>query len=1327
MKSRIKSRFTAKSFVSLLICVLIVMSSMASVFADENDATEPETEVESEIIEETDIVTEDSDEPDLTEEKDDTDTTVDKLITVDVSEDEEDDEDTATPEAGEEILIEDPLPDEPLVEIVSFDDLENERCYSVAEIENGVFRHPFDQGNQAIYDILRQGISDVAFGNRTSTVFTVKYSDLGYTSNYITASELGEDYIYDKSTQTYNQEAVNKAYARLYGDYTTLLYRLLDECPFDLYWYDKTVGFRRSTSSGSITLARDSRGYLLTDSEGKYYFEYKDTAETTYSFTVCQGYSAGDYKVSSTAVAKAVAASNNAKAIVNKYKSLSDIEKLTKYKEEICGLVDYNFPAYENDDTPYGDPWQCVYVFDNDDSTKVVCEGYAKAFKYLCDLTDFASNDLTCICASGNFSSTSGTNGGHAWNVVSFGKGLNFLVDCTNCDKGMTGYPNSLFLQKYSSTSSIYSYSFTTKSYTLTYTYYDKIQELFNDSILTLSSTSLLNAPAITFSSSCKGVNLSWASVSGASTYEVYRRTTGDWKYLGKASGTTFLDGTAVSGTKYYYGVRAVNSSGKYLNTLDYNYYLTYSSSHNLVKDAYVAPTCTKSGLTEGYHCSVCGYVKTAQQEIPATGHTEVIDPSVLPSCSNTGLTQGSHCSVCGEVLIPQQVIPESHHYVDWNGVAPTCTTPGYYQGYICITCDRHYDDYHTVPATGHIEVIDEYEAPTCSHVGHSQGSHCAVCKEVIVPQNEIAKTAHTVVIDKAVEPTYDSTGLSQGSHCSVCGEVIVAQQVIPALTKLEILTQPVDYSGVSGKTAVFTVSAKGDGLKYQWYYYRDNDWKKSSSDGYNTPSLSIKITEARDGQLYKCVITDERNSKVTTNAVALHMLVLNVTSQPADYVGKIGTTAVFQVKTDGKDVSYKWQLYKDGAWKNSTLSTANTSTLSVKITEARDGQQYRCVITAANGAKATSEPATIHVGKPLTVTSQPADSYNLIGKNAKFSVEATGETPSYQWQYKNGNVWSDSTKTGSDTSSISIKITEARNGQQYRCKITDKFGVVVYSDAASIHIGQPVTIKNQPSDFTGIAGKTAKFSVEATGEDLTYQWQYYDGTAWRKSTKTGYDTPSLSVKISEERDGQQYRCIIKSSNGAKAISDPAAIHVGEPLTITSQPCSVVNFAGKTAAFSVEATGEELTYQWQYNDGSAWRNSSKTGSDTPVIKIKITEERNGQKYRCKITDKFGIVAYSDVAGIYVGQPFKILSQPSDYVGPFGKYAKFTVNAEGQNLTYQWQYYLNGKWCNSSAAGSNTNAMSIKATEARAGQQYRCLVTNGDGITITSKVVTIRLG
>ena len=71
-------------------------------------------------------------------------------------------------------------------------------------------------------------------------------------------------------------------------------------------------------------------------------------------------------------------------------------------------------------------------------------------------------------------------------------------------------------------------------------------------------------------------------------------------------------------------------------------------------------------------------------------------------------------------------------------------------------------------------------------------------------------------------------------------------------------------------------------------------------------------------------------------------------------------------------------------------------------------------------------------------------------------------------------------------------------------------------------------------------------------------------------------------------------------------------------------------------------------------------------------------------------------------------------------------ATFTVAASGSGLTYQWQYKLANSttWTDSPAASAKTASLTVEATTARNGNQYRCIVKDGSGNSVTSEAATL---
>ena len=148
-----------------------------------------------------------------------------------------------------------------------------------------------------------------------------------------------------------------------------------------------------------------------------------------------------------------------------------------------------------------------------------------------------------------------------------------------------------------------------------------------------------------------------------------------------------------------------------------------------VVTDEAVAASCTKTGLTEGKHCSDCGMVLIAQEEVsmldhtfengkctvcgaddpdynpprPVHRHTVVVDAAVAATCTESGLTEGSHCSTCNAVLVAQEVIPALGHKTELKNVkATTCTEAGSTGDEVCSVCGVTVEKGSEIAALGH-------------------------------------------------------------------------------------------------------------------------------------------------------------------------------------------------------------------------------------------------------------------------------------------------------------------------------------------------------------------------------------------------------------------------------------------------------------------------------------------------------------------------------------------------------------------------------------------------------------------------------------------------
>ncbi|HAM15309.1 MAG TPA: hypothetical protein DCP91_05535, partial [Eggerthellaceae bacterium] len=345
-----------------------------------------------------------------------------------------------------------------------------------------------------LLDALKVEVAKVASGTRTSTTFEISYADLGLPTSF-TAEDLGVSSLGNRAG--INEEALNAVSELLHKvDVAKAILALCTDCPYEMYWFDGTEGY---TSSIPIE-ANVINGKLIVN------------AKLILPLPVSADYRGADkFTMQNPLAAKVGTAIAKAQSIVDGSKGKSVVQRLAAYRDAICEEVSYD---HSTGGKSYGDPWQLISVFDGDSSTNVVCEGYAKAFQYLCDLSGF--EDVNCYTVAGAMAGGTGA-GNHMWNLVQMDDYENYLVDVTNCDAGTIGAPDKLFLAWGPSGSVDGSYTFSLGgNSSIVYAYGADTRSLYDAIALQVSPTAY-KAPTVADRTSIDAVKI---VVTGSYAYD---------------------------------------------------------------------------------------------------------------------------------------------------------------------------------------------------------------------------------------------------------------------------------------------------------------------------------------------------------------------------------------------------------------------------------------------------------------------------------------------------------------------------------------------------------------------------------------------------------------------------------------------------------------------------------------------------------------------------------------------------------------------------------------------------------------------------------------
>lgn len=371
--------------------------------------------------------------------------------------------------------------------------------------------------------------------------------------------------------------------------------------------------------------------------------------------------------------------------------------------------------------------------------------------------------------------------------------------------------------------------------------------------------------------------------------------------------------------------------------------------------------------------------------------------------------------------------------------------------------------------------------------------------------------------------------------------------------------------------------------------------------------------------------------------------------------------------------------------------------------TELTQGSNCKIKISDATDAnKSSVSKNSFGIYGLFSITKHPISKEMCEGQTYRMSINTIGTGLKYQWR-KNGSVILNANDTV-------YTITNAQPGDEgfYGCVVSSPCQGNVSSTEADIRVRELVRIKQQPTSAITCAGGTVSFSTDADGQDVKYQW-FKDN-----AEVLGATLYRLEVKDITDKEAGRYWCKVSGFCPPTKTTDTVILTVNKPVAITKQPISVELCEKNKAEFSVTVTGEQINYQWFFND------KQLSVPNEPKLTINNVNQANIGKYYCIAGNPCGPNVKSEEVELKVNLLPKIKSQTQNQTKLIGENIEFKINAEGIINSIQW--YYNGK----AIDDADSLVYQINNLQTTNSGNYYCILTNdcGDVKSVDIKLTVV---
>lgn len=222
-----------------------------------------------------------------------------------------------------------------------------------------------------------------------------------------------------------------------------------------------------------------------------------------------------------------------------------------------------------------------------------------------------------------------------------------------------------------------------------------------------------------------------------------------------------------------------------------------------------------------------------------------------------------------------------------------------------------------------------------------------------------------------------------------------------------------------------------------------------------------------------------------------------------------------------------------------------------------------------------------------ISIDSNPMGLNVCVSEVAEFSVSTDMPADSYQWQVDDGSGYTITTDgvnySGSTTSNLDV--TNLPPGiYTVQCMVNGGCNDMLLSEPATLEVLEPATVTLDPLDQTICESEAFVLSADASGENITYQWQVDDGTGFvdvmDNATFSGATTNELSVQADAMMEGYLFQCIVGNDCPATDISNVATISIN-PLPVAD----FTFYVSEDSVFVENTSSGYDNYYWDFGAG----------------------------------------------------------------------------------------------------------------------------------------------